>query len=195
MNIADNTKALEHFGNIEKEINHLISSKCDFTSFLLISIGIELLGAFVDGKGFSEKGNSDVRFKNGLEFFKNTWYQKEKQWIYKNYRGALVHQYRPGEGILLTSVFKNDADIKMHLTVKDGNVLFVLEQLFEDFKEAIEKLKTTLSRPNSYNKDKPNEDYIYKNKDGDTGGTKSNQSVEVGQQTTRTERRKNKGKQ
>lgn len=194
MNIEENTKALEHFDNIEKEINHLILSDCDFTAFLVLSIGIELLGAFVDGKGFSESGNSESRFTNGLEFFKNTWYKKNKQWIFKNYRGALVHQYRPGEGILLTSVFKNDADIKTHLTVKDGNVLFVLEQLFADFKQAIEKLKTTLSRQNSYNKDKPNEDYIYKNKDGDTGGTKSNQSTEVGQQMTRYERRKREGK-
>ena len=146
MDIKENTKALEHFANIEKEINHLISCQSDFVSFLLISIGIELLGAFVDGKGFSVSGNSDIRFKCGLDFFKNTWYQKDKQWIFKNFRGALVHQFRPGEGILLTSVFKNNADIKNHLTEKDGNILFVLEKLFEDYKDAVESLKTKLSK-------------------------------------------------
>ena len=120
------------------------------------------MGSFYDEKGFNDFGQSDKRFKNALtNLFKNKWYNNNSDWIFKNFRGPLIHQYRPGDAILLTSNCKNGADLKMHLKVVDGKRLFVLEQLFNDFKLAVNKFKNEIKKiSNSLNKTKINEGFM-----------------------------------
>lgn len=69
------------------------------------------MGSFFDEKDFNDFGQSDKRFKNALtNLFKNKWYNNNSDWVFKNFRGPLIHQYRPGDAILLTSYCKNGAD-------------------------------------------------------------------------------------
>lgn len=157
----------------------LIQCKRDYTAFLIITIGIEFLGAFLHEKTFETKGQSETRFTNALGYFKNNWYTSNKKWLYENFRGPLIHQFRPGSDLLLTSISKNGATREEHLTLKDGKRLLVLEILFEDFQGAVNRLRNKLIRPNDLNKTKPTEDYIYKDKEGATGGTINNQSEEA----------------
>ncbi len=147
--------ALEHVDIIIADIHDHIDKKSDFVGFILISLGIEYLGCFLDEKPFSDFGQSKSRFKNGLSFFKNNWYKNNSEWLFESFRGPLVHQYRIGAGLLITSNCKNGADLNLHLREYQNNKIFVLEQLFEDYKQAVKKFKHEATRQgNSFNKEK-----------------------------------------
>lgn len=150
----ENTIAQEHINLINENIQCLINSKLDFHAFIILSIGIEFIGAFTDSFDFNEFGESKSRFKNAFDhWFSNGWYKEHKGWIYENLRGPLVHQYRAGKEILLTSKCKNGVDLSLHLTDSDGKTIFVLEQLFEDFKSACDKLKREFEKEDNPYKD------------------------------------------
>ncbi len=177
--IADKNNAIQHFSNIENEIAKLIETKNDFTAFVILALGIEFIGVFLDGKDF-DAGKSEFRFTNGLDEFKNKWYHTNRKLVFKHFRGPLVHQLRPSDQIILTSICKNNANPEEHLKKTDETYTFVLEVLFQDFKEAVTRLKTKLSKKNSpLNKIKPESDFISKNDQGASAGTKSNQTKEA----------------
>lgn len=149
--------ALEHLDIIIADVKNLIARKQDFISFIIISLGIEFMGSFYDTYDFTDFGQSGKRFKLALSnLFKDKWYQSNTEWIYKNLRGPLIHQYRPGGEISLTSQCKNEAPLDSHLKKSDdGKIIFVLEQLFEDFKLAVQKFKNEIEKPsNPLNKEK-----------------------------------------
>jgi len=160
--IKNKNSGLEHLDIIIADIDSLISNKQDFLAFIIIALGIEFTGNFYDGKDFNDFGQSEIRFKNGVSnLFKNKWYKNHTVWMFKDFRGPLIHQYRPGDTILLTSYCKNKAALDLHLTTVDGKTVFVLEQLFIDFKYAVQKLKNEFSKPsNSLNKEKINGDFM-----------------------------------
>lgn len=152
----NSTTAIEQIDQLIKDVEVLITEKKDFQGFIVISIGIEFLGAFFDSLSFSDFGQSKNRFTNALKkLFKNNWYRTNATWTFENLRGPLVHQYRPGFEILLTSYCKNGVDQTRHLQLEDYKRIFVVEQLFDDFKEAVQKFKDIMKRENSLNKDKP----------------------------------------
>ncbi len=151
--------AIEHIDTIIESIESLIDKKEDFVAFILISLGIEYLGSFYDANPFFESGKSGMRFKNGVDLFKDNWYTKNKQWLFKNFRGPLVHQFWTGSEILLTSNCKNKAPLSSHLKLENDKRIFVLEKLFDDFKVAANSLKTLSKRENSLNKEKLNQLY------------------------------------
>ena len=160
--IKKTNSGLEHLDIIIADIENLITTKNDFIGFIIIALGIEFMGSFFDEKDFNDFGQSDKRFKNALtNLFKNKWYNNNNDWIFKNFRGPLIHQYRPGDAILLTSHCKNGADLKLHLKIADGKRIFVLEKLFDDFKLAVQKFKNEIKKTsNSLNKAKINNGFM-----------------------------------
>jgi hypothetical protein len=147
--------AIEHVDIIIADIQDHIDKKSDFVGFILIALGIEYLGSFLDEKPFTDFGQSEIRFKNGLKFFKNSWYKNNATWLFQTFRGPLIHQYRIGSGLLITSNCKNQANLSLHLEQFEGNLIFVLEQLFEDYKQAVGKFKNEVVKAgNSFNKEK-----------------------------------------
>ncbi|QNA42944.1 hypothetical protein [Lacibacter sediminis] len=160
--IKKTNSGLDHLDIIIADIDGLISNKQDFIAFILIALGIEFMGSFYDEKDFNDFGQSDTRFKNALSnLFKNKWYKNNGDWMFKDFRGPLIHQYRPGDTILLTSNCKNKADLKLHLRSVDGKKIFVLEQLFSDFKLAVQKFNNEIKKAsNSLNKAKINDGFM-----------------------------------
>lgn len=156
------TNSVEHLDTIIEDIKNLIEHKFDFQAFIVITLGIEYLGNFSDEKDFKSFSNSEIRFKNGLDHFKNIWYQNNKDLLFKELRGSLIHQYRPGTKLLLTSVCKNSAPLADHLKKIEGgeNIILVLEKLFEDFQEATKRFKNKLAKANSFNKEKLSQTYF-----------------------------------
>jgi hypothetical protein len=150
--------SLEHIDTIIDQIKSLIEKKEDFVAFILIALGTEYLGCFFDSAPFDGGGNSWHRFQNGIDLFKNQWYVHNKQWLFKNFRGPLVHQFWTGSEILLTSNCKNNAPLTAHLEIKDKRI-FVLEKFFDDFIEAAQSLKHMSEKSNSLNKVKLNQTY------------------------------------
>lgn len=157
----NSTTSLEHVDTIIADIQDHIDKKQDFVGFILVALGIEFLGSFYDSKDFNDHGQSEIRFKNGISLFKNNWYKNNADWIFKNFRGPLIHQYRVGEGLLLTSFCKNGAPKTDHLKDINGNRLFVLDTFFDDFKLAAKKLKNEATKKqNSLNSNKLSQDYL-----------------------------------
>ena len=81
------------------------------------------------------------------------------KWLYKYLRGPLIHQYRTGENIYLTSVCKNKAPLSEHLKKKDDRLILVLEQFFSDFKNAAISFSNLVNKNNSLNKQKLQQEY------------------------------------
>jgi len=160
MNDSKISTSIEHLDTIINDVQIMINKKIDFNAFIIITLGIEYLGNFSDEKDFTEFKQSETRFKNGLDYFKNIWYKNNKDLLFKELRGPLIHQYRPGDKIRLTSYCKQNAPLQDHLK-KDNleNRILVLEKFFEDFKEAVDRFKNKLKAYNSLNKDKLNAEY------------------------------------
>ncbi len=153
--MASQSNAIEHVDIIVADIQDHIDKKSDFVGFILIAIGIEYLGSFLDEKPFTDFGQSASRFKNGLRFFKNNWYKNNSDFLFQSFRGPLVHQYRIGAGLLITSFCKNKAPLDRHLAEYEGSRILVLEQLFEDYKQAVKKFKNEVAKKNSsFNQEK-----------------------------------------
>jgi hypothetical protein len=149
------TTSIKHVDTIIADIEDHIKNKQDFVAFILIALGIEFLGAFFDDKDFDNFGQSEARFKNSVSnLFKDVWYKNNSNWLFEVFRGPLIHQYRAGDKILLTSVCKNNAPISDHLRIVNNKRVFVLEKLFEDFKLAASRLKNIAINVNQ-NKLKP----------------------------------------
>lgn len=160
--IIKTNSALEHIDTMIANIKSLIDNKQDFIGFVIIAIGIEFLGSFYDGFDFNDFGQSEARFKNALSnLFKDQRYRNKKDWLFKQLRGPLIHQYRPGDEILLTSKCKNDAPLELHWKPSDLKTVFVLEKLFDDFKSAVQKLNNEIEKAsNPLNKEKISGEYM-----------------------------------
>ncbi|MFA6979991.1 MAG: hypothetical protein WC209_11795 [Ignavibacteriaceae bacterium] len=151
------TSAVDNIINIIDDVYRLIEKKEDYIAFIIIAIGIEFLGAFYDDKEFTDFSQSEIRFCNGLKnLFKNNWYKQNQSFLFKSFRGPLIHQYRIGSGILLTSNCKNGASIEEHLKTMDNDRVFVLEGFFEDFKDAADKFRNSIKGYHSLNPQKTN---------------------------------------
>lgn len=152
--------SIEHLDVILNDIQLLIDNRLDFNAFITIVLGIEYLGNFSDEKDFDEFKQSEIRFKNGLDHFKTDWYKKNKSLLFSELRGPLIHQYRPGKMIILTSKCKNNAPLADHLKrYNEADIIFVLERFYEDFKEAVSRFKNKIKMDSGLNKEKLNARY------------------------------------
>lgn len=160
--VSKTISAKEQINVLIEDVKRLISLKEDFQAFIVLAVGIEFLGCFLDSFEFEDYGQSKSRFFNSLNtLFSPKWYRENKNWMFENLRGPLVHQYRPGNEILLTSKCKNDSDLALHFSQKDGKIIFVIERLLDDFIKATKKLDREMTRENSpYSKSKASEKYL-----------------------------------
>ena len=155
MNSTEISTSVEHLDIIINDVQKMIDNNIDFNAFIIITLGIEYLGNFSDEKDFTEFKQSEIRFKNGLNYFKGNWYQNNKELLFKGLRGPLIHQYRPGEKIRLSSCCNQNATIKDNLEKDEsGNTILILEQFFEDYKVAVETFKKKIETNHSLNKEK-----------------------------------------
>jgi hypothetical protein len=128
---------------IDKQIigacKKLVHEGFEYFAFILIIQGIELLGNLYDNESMSSYGESGDRFKKGLELFTHSFYKNQKEWVYKNLRGSLIHQIRPNSKIFLTTL-KNGVDKNLHLKEYDNRKVFIIDELIGDFEKAFKKV-------------------------------------------------------
>lgn len=187
---------------IVTDIQNLILSKNDFIGFVYLSIAIEFLGSFFDNKSFDTEGLSKKRFNRAIKYlFDKTIYKQglcnndcstcaktthekddcnmqdnlstDKSWLYTNYRNSIAHMLRPGAKLLLTSRCCHNATTSMHLAVDNNKIVFVLEDLFSDFKNSVNKVKELISTNNILIKRSSNTQYMYTIQLNDIGDGKS----------------------
>ena len=124
---------------IVEESQNLLDAEFYFPVFFMISRGIETLGAFLDKKPLAAKSQSKKRFHLAIDQLFEKKYQEltERDWLYKQFRCNMSHLVSSGGFIILASRNENKGE---HLQVIDGQRLFVVETLVEDFHKACHKL-------------------------------------------------------
>ena len=121
------------------ESQNLLDAEFYFPVFLLISQGIETLGCFLDKKPLGAKSQSKKRFHLAIyQLFENKYQElTDRGWLYKQFRCNMSHLTTTGGFIILASRKDNKGE---HLQVIEGQRLFFVENLVEDFHKACHKL-------------------------------------------------------
>jgi hypothetical protein len=117
-----------------------------YIKFLNLAIGIEYLGACLDHYPFDKDGESEKRFNEALKKLFNKKYEKYAKkgsdvYFFEDFRCPFVHQLRPGKKIVLTHRKESNDEGTRHLTpLETGELVFVLEDFFDDFEDAANRL-------------------------------------------------------
>jgi hypothetical protein len=122
--------------------------KLHYLSFGVIAQGIEFLGACLDELDWDAKNQGESRFNKAIkELFKssNNEYIKytsstSGHYLYEGLRCGLIHMMRPQKSIWLTHREESLKDGTSHLGKKDEKLFLVVEDLYDDFKKACEKI-------------------------------------------------------
>lgn len=127
------------------ESQNLLDAKFYFPVFLLISQGIEILGGFLDKKSLGAKSQSKKRFHLAIDqLFENKYQElKDRDWLYKHFRCNMSHLATTGGFIILANRKDNKGE---HLELIEGQRLFVVENLLEDFHKACQILILRLGK-------------------------------------------------
>jgi len=118
-----------------EESKNLVDAGFFFPAFILVSQGIETLGAFLDKKPLAAKAQSKKRFNLAIQHLFSTEYKQlsNDNWLYKQLRCNISHMCSTGGFIILCARAKKVGE---HLDVVKGQRLFVIEDLVEDFHKA-----------------------------------------------------------
>ena len=140
------------------ECDRLIDAGFYYPAFFLISQGIETLGAFLDKKPFAARAQSKKRFELALHTLFDAKYQllNQNDWLYRQFRCNFTHFYGPGGFIILSS--SKDYKTNSHLENIDGKRLFLIEELYADFKDAAGSVINRLDEGSLANKKMSNLD-------------------------------------
>ena len=127
------------------ESQNLLDAEFYFPVFLLISQGIETLGAFLDKKPLGAKSQSKKRFHLAIDQLFENKYQEliDRDWLYKQFRCNMSHLATTGGFIILAIRKENRGG---HLQVIEGQRLFIVENLVEDFHKACQMLILRLAK-------------------------------------------------
>ncbi len=122
-----------------------------YIKFLPLISCFEFLGACYDELPFEttridKQDIVETRFNKALKALFDKKYlpyikADNKFYLYKNLRCAMIHQLRPGPGIYFTTRREAIEDGNKHLILdKEGNLILVLEDLYDDLFKAGQKI-------------------------------------------------------
>ena len=134
-----------------KSVNDIFKQSSPYIKFFPIISSIEFLGACYDELPFdtTRLNKEDIvekRFNIALKnLFDNKYLPFAKAdsefYFYKKLRCSMIHQLRPGIGIMFTTRLESKEDKTEHLKKeKNGYIILVLEDFYDDLKKASEKL-------------------------------------------------------
>ena len=117
------------------ESEKLLEAGFVFPTFLLVSQGIETLGAFMDKKPIAVKAQSKKRFHLAIAQLFPQEYQDltTNDWLYKQLRCNLSHMCSTGAFIMFSS---QKESTNTHLDLLNGKRVFLVEDLVHDFHKA-----------------------------------------------------------
>lgn len=134
-----------------------------YIKFLPVVACIEFLGACYDEFPFEttrmeQRDLIEDRFNKALKELFNKKYlpfskKDNKFYFYKKLRCGMIHQLRPGRGIMFTTRMEAKADGTAHLgNDGHGNLILVLEDFYDDLQKAALKLAGLFERGKLTNK-------------------------------------------
>jgi len=135
------------------DIGKVIEAGCPYLAFGLIAQGIETLGALLDEMKLNDINLSERRFRNAINTLFNYQTSRYPKYVaesseydlYKYLRCGMVHTLSPSGKIGFTTKCKAEMNGLEHLILSEnGQLILVIEDLFEDFKKACKKCKNLL---------------------------------------------------
>jgi hypothetical protein len=134
-----------------------------YIKFLPVVACIEFLGACYDEFPFDttrldKRDLVEDRFNKALkELFDKKYLpfskSNHKFYFYKKLRCSMIHQLRPGAGIMFTTRKESFEDQNKHLKEDQlGHLILVLEEFYDDLQKAANKLITLFERKKITNK-------------------------------------------
>lgn len=145
------------------DLDTMIENDLHYYAFPSICQAIEVMGSIYDQSKLETVGKTETRFTNGIKkLFKGDKYKNNQARIYKELRGAFVHQFRPGASYIVASNHKDGIDLEKHLTKdQSGRTIWVIEVFRDDFEAAFTRFKKELSfQKNGLDIDKVTRPYI-----------------------------------
>jgi hypothetical protein len=127
------------------ESEKLLEAGFVFPTFLLVSQGIEALGAFLDKKPIAVKAQSKKRFHLAIAQLFPQEYQDltTNDWLYKQLRCNLSHMCSTGAFIMFSS---QKESTNTHLDLLNGKRVFLVEDLVRDFHKACSRVIELLEK-------------------------------------------------
>lgn len=122
------------------ELDRLQKNGFYYLSIFVISQSIELIGAYLDKKPIRARGQSKIRFRKAIDVLFPEKYKvlNRNDWLYDKLRSHLSHSLFPSTWLFLTS-YNANSKLK-HLKKHNGKLVFIAEELLEDFRKACELL-------------------------------------------------------
>jgi len=117
--------------------------------FILIAVGIEFLGACLDRQHLKATARSEKRFNSAIrELFPKKYHhytmQKSIPNLFVDFRCPVIHQFRPGKSLILSSL--DETDRHNHLSYHaGGSLILVVEEFYKDLTLAATEMIKQLS--------------------------------------------------
>lgn len=138
------------------DLQKMIDHQLHYYAFSVICQGVEVLGSVFDQKDIDDFGASESRFDNAITKLFPKPYREKQKLFYSALRGPLVHQLRPGPGLLIASEKKDGIQKENHLLKhsESGSTILIIEQFYADFVAAFGKFRREVERGAAVDKKK-----------------------------------------
>lgn len=123
------------------ELGKLQKAGLSYMQFVLMGQAIEVLGSFLDHKPMKAKGQSSIRFANGINRLFGGRYRllNDNFLLYDKLRNQMTHTFIPGGDLILLNQADNKNGYK-HLQIVEGKLVLISEVFNEDIHKASERL-------------------------------------------------------
>ena len=120
-------------------MDNIAKDKSYYFSFIFIPIAIDFLGKCIsDDKTFTKNENGSVDFNRCINELMPSEYKDTN--LYDKLRNGMLNMLKPKDGVGLTHAKEAKEFNLKHLEVKNGDIVLVVEELWEDVKKAANKV-------------------------------------------------------
>jgi len=119
-----------------------IAYKYHYISFILIGIGIEFLGKCLDeDRSWQQSGFSKIHFNKAINELMPKYIPYNSEFnLCDSLRNGMAHALLPKYRIGLTNREEAKKYGNHHLKIRDGNLILVAEDLYDDFERACQTI-------------------------------------------------------
>lgn len=143
----------EFLENINREINQIaevrdgqdLRPKFRYHIFILVGVGIEMLGAALDADDWFQKGKSQQRFNMALENYQSLNKYSGKD-LYEHLRCGMCHVYVPNTHISLNCATEGGNNLDK---TSPNQTLIQMESFLKDFNDACSELLKNIDNESS----------------------------------------------
>ncbi len=126
---------------IIQELGKLQQAEISYMQFVLMGQTIEVLGGFLDNKPTKAKGQSSIRFAQGVNRLFGGRYRllNDKGYLYDKLRNQMTHTFIPSSDLYLLN-HEDAAGKFQHLNYHEGKLVLIADVFYKDICKACQRL-------------------------------------------------------